>query len=241
MKIPYKHVLLLVFFYLTTVFFAGCVDTSVNPIPSRIDYSSQMKVVNLATGAGSATITLNGQSLGSVTFGGELPGPQSAFLTVPSGSKTLVASFDNGRSKSFRFSATTDYKFRAFLVGSAADTVGPSIVLVNQRYVWQTKDSENGKPLFPADTAWISVFNGSPDITINSIKIGANENEFSTPLEVGKNSSYLKNVAGNFTIEITYNNTETISFSYSLNSKSRYTIALYDVSANLKYAVLVDD
>lgn len=241
MKIPYKHLMLLVFLFLTTVFIAGCVDTSVNPIPSSINYSSQMKVVNLATGAGSASLSLSGQSLGSVTFGGELPGSQAAFLTIPSGSKTLVASFDNGSSKSFRFSATTDYKFRAFLVGSAADTTGPSLVIVNQRYVWQTKDSENGKPLFPADTAWISVFNGSPDITINSIKIGANENEFSTPLELGKNSTYLKNVAGNVTIDITYNDTETLSFSYDLSAKSRYTIVLYDVSANLKYAVLLDD
>ncbi|WP_148267615.1 DUF4397 domain-containing protein [Ignavibacterium album] len=216
-------------------------DTSVNPIPSSINYSSQMKVVNLATGAGSASLTLNGQSLGSVTFGGELPGSQEAFLTIPSGSKSLVASFDNGSSKSFRFSATTDYKFRAFLVGSAADTTGPSLVIVNQRYIWQTKDSENGKPLFPADTAWISVFNGSPDITVNSIKIGADVNEFSTPLELGKNSTYLKNAAGNVTIEITYNNTEILSFSYDLSAKSRYTIVLYDVSANLKYAVLLDD
>ncbi|AFH48879.1 Hypothetical protein IALB_1168 [Ignavibacterium album JCM 16511] len=200
-----------------------------------------MKVVNLATGAGSASLTLNGQSLGSVTFGGELPGSQEAFLTIPSGSKSLVASFDNGSSKSFRFSATTDYKFRAFLVGSAADTTGPSLVIVNQRYIWQTKDSENGKPLFPADTAWISVFNGSPDITVNSIKIGADVNEFSTPLELGKNSTYLKNAAGNVTIEITYNNTEILSFSYDLSAKSRYTIVLYDVSANLKYAVLLDD
>lgn len=241
MKIPYKQLMLLVFLSLTTVFIAGCVDTSVNPIPSSIDYSSQMKVVNLATGAGSATLTLNGQSLGTVNFGGELPGPQAGFLTIPSGSKTLVASFDNGSSKSFRFSATTEYKFRAFIVGSAADTVGPSVVIVNQRYIWQTKDSENGQKLFPADTGWVSVFNGSPDITINSVAMGTNENEFDTPLGLGQSSGYIKNSAGTFNVVITYNDTETLSFSLDLNAKSRYTIALYDVSANLKYAVLVDD
>lgn len=241
MKIPYKHILLLVFVFLTAIFFAGCVDTSVNPIPSSINYSSQMKVVNLATGAGSATITLNGQSLGTVTFGGELPGSQAAFLTIPSGSKTLVASFDNSTSKSFRFSATTDYKFRAFLYGSTTDPDGPSLVVVNQRYIWQTKDSENGAKLFPADTAWVSVFNGSPDITINSISIGGNDNEFDTPLELGKNSEYLKSASGNYTITITYNGTETLNFTADLSAKSRYTIVLYDTSANLKYAVLLDD
>lgn len=238
MKIPYKQLMLLVFLYFTTVFFAGCVDTSVNPIPSSIDYSSQMKVVNLATGAGSANITLDGQALGSVSFGGEIPGSGSGFLTIPSGSRNLVAAFDNGQSKTIRFSATTDYKFRAFLVGDAND---PSLVLVNQRYIWQTKDSENGQKLFPADTAWVSIFNGSPDVTVNSIEIGSELTEFETALESGKGSPYIKNAAGNFTVTITYNDTETLSFDFSFNAKNRYTVALYDAAAQLKYAVLVDD
>lgn len=228
----------MVFLYFATVFFVGCVDTSVNPIPDRIDYSSQMKVVNLATGAGSANLTLNSQSLGSVSFGGELPGSSSPFLTVPSGSKSLVVSFDNGQSKEFRFSAVTDYKFRAYIYGSSSD---PTIAVVNQRYIWQTKDSENGRDLFPADTAWVSVFNGSPDISINSIEIGTELTEFDSPVESGKSSAYVKNAAGTFDIIITYNNTETLTVNYSLNAKSRYTIALYDESANIKYAVLVDD
>lgn len=238
MKIPYKHLLLLVFLYFTTVFFVGCVDTSVNPIPDRIDYSSQMKVVNLATGAGAANLTLNGQSLGSISFGGELPSGSSPFLTVPSGSKTLVASFDNGQSKEFRFSAVTDYKFRVYIYGPSNN---PSLAVVNQRYIWQTKDSDKAGNLFPADTAWVSVFNGSPDITINSIEIGTELTEFDSPVETGKSSDYVKSAAGTFDITITYNNTETLTVNYSLNSKSRYTIALYDESANLKNAVLVDD
>ncbi len=241
MKIPYNQSMLLVFLYLTTIFFAGCVDTSVNPIPSSINYSSQMKVVNLATGAASVSITLNGQNLGNVPFGGELPDANSGFLTIPSGSKTLNATFNNGTAKSFRFSAATEYKFRAFLVGNAADTTGPSVVIVNQRYIWQTKDSENGQKLFPADTAWISVFNGSPDITINSISFDSNLNEFATPLALGQTSGYLKNAQGQVNVEIIYNDTDTLVFNHNFSSKGRYTIALYDVSANLKYAVLVDD
>lgn len=238
MKIPYKHLLLLVFLYFTTAFFVGCVDTSVNPIPDRIDYSSQMKVVNLATGAGSATLTLDGQSLGSVSFGGEIPGSGSGFLTIPSGSRNLAVSFDNGQSKTFRFSATTEYKFRAFLIGASTN---PSLVIVNQRYTWQSKDSENGQPLFPADTAWVSVFNGSPDITVNSIEIGTELTEFDAPVETGKSSGYVKNAAGTYNIVITYNDTQTLTFNHSLNSKSRYTIVLYDEAAQIKYAVLLDD
>lgn len=238
MKIPYKHLLLLVFLYFTTVFFVGCVDTSVNPIPDRIDYSSQMKVVNLATGAGSATLTLDGQSLGAVSFGGEIPGSGSGFLTIPSGSRNLVAAFDNGQSKTFRFSAATEYKFRAFLVGASTN---PSLILVNQRYTWQSKDSENGQQLFPADTAWVSIFNGSPDIVINSVEIGTELNEFETALETGKNSVYLKHAAGNVTVTIAYNDSLSLSFDYTLSARNRYTVALYDAAAQLKYAVLLDD
>lgn len=237
MKIPYKHFLLLILVS-TVLILSGCVDTSVNPIPDRIDYSSQMKVVNLALGANSASLTLNSQSLGSVSFGGELPGSSASFLTIPSGSKTLEASFDNGQTKSFRFAAESEIKFRAYIIGQSTD---PNVVIVNQRYIWQTKDSENGMKLFPADTTWLSVFNGSPDILINSITIGSNETEFSTALELGKASGYIKNAAGNLTIEITYNDTETLSFSSDFDAKSRYTIVLYNTAANLQYAVLVDD
>lgn len=238
MKTPYKQLMLLVFLYFTTVFFAGCMDTSVNPIPGSINYSSQMKVVNLVTGASSANITLDGQALGSVSFGGEIPGSGSGFLTIPSGSRNLVAVFDNGQPKNLRFSATTEYKFRTFLIGTAN---APSLVVVNQRYIWQTKDSQHGQKLFPADTAWISIFNGSPDVSIKSISVGNKLTEFGTPLEIGKGSAYLKNAAGTFTVTITYNNTQTLSFDYSFNAKNRYTVALYDAAAQLKHTVLVDD
>ena len=101
MRIPYKR-LLVTISICAVVFIAGCVDTDVNPIPPSIDYQSQMKVVNLVQGAGTATLTLNGQSLGTVDFGSETPGSSSAFLTIPSGSKTVAASFASscGSSKS---------------------------------------------------------------------------------------------------------------------------------------------
>ena len=54
MRKAYKTKLLIVISIFTVVFVAGCVDTSVQPIPNSINYSSQIKVVNLVSGAGTA-------------------------------------------------------------------------------------------------------------------------------------------------------------------------------------------
>ena len=166
MRIPYKTKLLMTMSIFVVVFIAGCVDTSVQSIPSSIDYSSQIKIVNLVSGAGTATLTLNGQSLGTVDFGSEIPGSQVAFLTIPAGNKTLVASFASADTNDFQFAAATDFKLRAFLVGTAASI---ELFTQYQRYIWQTPGSANGSALFPADTGWVAFFNGSPDAVINSV------------------------------------------------------------------------
>ena len=165
MRIPYKTKLLLAISICTLIFIAGCVDTSVQSIPTSIDYSSQIKIVNLVTGAGTATLTLNGQSLGTADFGSEVPGSQLAFLTIPSGNKTLSASFVSAASKDFQFAAATEYKLRVFLVGTATSN---NLITNYQRYIWQTPGSTNGNALFPADTGQVAFFNGSPDATLNS-------------------------------------------------------------------------
>src|SRR3970282_2928283 len=92
MKIPYKRLLLTMSIW-TVVFIAGCVDVSVQPIPYSVNYSSQIKVVNLVSGAGTATLTLNGQSLGSVDFGSEVPGPQLVFSSISGCTYSLVVTF----------------------------------------------------------------------------------------------------------------------------------------------------
>ena len=237
MKIPYKRLLLIMSIW-TVVFITGCVDVSVQPIPNSINYSSQIKVVNLVSGAGTATLTLNGQSLGSVDFGSEVPGPQLAFLTIPAGSKTLSASFASAASKDFQFAATTDYKIRIFLVGTAASN---DLVTNSQRYIWQTKDSDNGKALFPPDTGQVAFFNGSPDAVLNSVTINGTTIIFDSPLEMGDGAPYIMLKSGSYSFNVLYNDSLHTTFDYNLGAKDRYTAVIYDAAASIKNAVFVDD
>lgn len=238
MRIPYKRLLLAISFW-TVVFIAGCVDTSVNPIPSSINYSSQIKVVNLVQGAGTATLTLNGQSLGTVAFGSEVPGSGSDFLTVPSGNKTLAATFSSAASQSYKFAASTDYKLRVFLVGTNSSS---ELVAKYQRYVWQTKDSENGKALFPDGIGQVAFFNGSPDAVISSVKMtGPDTVVVAKSLAMGGSISYTKLKAGAYAFDVLYNTNQHLTFNYTLGAKGRYTAVIYDAAASIKNAVFVDD
>ena len=238
MRIPYKTKLLMAMSIFVVVFIAGCVDTSVQSIPSSIDYLSQIKIVNLVSGAGTATLTLNGQSLGTVDFGSEIPGPQVAFLTIPAGNKTLVASFASADTNDFQFATATDYKLRAFLVGTAASN---ELFTKYQRYIWQTPGSANGSSLFPADTGQVAFFNGSPDAVINSVTINDTTITFDSPLEMGVGTSYQKLTTGSSAFDVLYNDSLHITFNYTLESKGRYTVAIYDAAASIKNAVFVDD
>jgi len=241
MKIPYKRLLLTMSIW-TVVFIAGCVDVSVQPIPNSVNYSSQIKVVNLVSGAGTATLTLNGQSLGSVDFGSEVPGPQLTFLTIPAGSKTLSASFTSAASKDFQFAATTDYKIRIFLVGTAASN---DLVTHTQRYIWQTKDSDNGKALFPPDTGQVTFFNGSPDAVLKSVTINNATDTttitFDSPLEMGDGAPYIMLKSGSYSFNVLYNDSLHTTFDYTLGAKDRYTAVIYDAASSIKNTVFVDD
>jgi len=236
MRIPYKR-LLLAIGICSVVFIAGCVDTDVNPIPPSIDYQSQMKVVNLVQGAGTATLTLNGQSLGTAEVGSEVPGSGSDFLTIPSGAKTLAASFGSAANKNYQFAATTEIKFRVFLVGTDSSN---NAVLMVQRYIWQTKDSQNGAKLFPADTGWVAFFNGSPDAVLNSVSINGASTSLGN-LESGSAYKYIKLAAGTYSFDVTYDTDQHVTFDYTVASKGRYTAAIYDEAASIKNTVFVDD
>lgn len=237
MRIPYKTKLLLAISICTVVFIAGCVDTSVQSIPDRIDYSSQIKIVNLVSGAGTATITLNGQSIGTADFGSEVPGT-TGFLTIPSGNKTLNASFATAQSKDYLFAAATEYKLRVFLVGTAASN---DLVANYQRHIWQTPGSANGNALFPADTGQVTFFNGSPDAVLNSVTINGDITEFDSPLEMGDGTVYLRVGSGAASFDVLYNDSLHVTFNHDLMSKGRYTAVIYDAAASIKNAVFVDD
>jgi hypothetical protein len=241
MRIPYKTKLLLAMGICTLIFIAGCVDTSVQSLPASIDYSSQIKIVNLVTGAGTATLTLNGQSLGTADFGSEVPGSQSTFLTIPSGNKSLSASFTTAASKTFQFAAATDYKIRIFLVGTAASN---NLVSNYQRYIWQTPGSANEGALFPADTGQVAFFNGSPDALLNSVTFNGADTttvEFDSPIALGNSVAYTKLKSGSYTFDVLYNDSLHVTFNYTLGSKGRYTAVIYDAATSIKNAVFIDD
>src|SRR5512146_723080 len=121
MRLPDKVKFLLVLWAGLIFIIPGCVDTSVQTIPSSINYESQTTFVNLVTGVGAASFTINGQSV-NIGFGEE-----SSVLTVPSGSKNVSVTYasGSGNPKSYIFSLDTEIKFRVFFVGtdSASDAV----------------------------------------------------------------------------------------------------------------------
>lgn len=230
-----RNKLLLILPIVAFVFYS-CVDTSGPVIPSSINYNSQIKVVNLVTGSGSISFTLNSQALGNANFGEETP--TGEFLTVPSGSKSLKATFANSSTKTYQFAAPTEYKFRVFLFG---DLTNSEAKVLTQRYIWQTKNSQEGSPLFPDRKGQILLFNGSPDAVINALVVGNDTVNFSNPLTLGSSTSYYAFNSGNHTIKIIYDSTSVLTFDRYLGSKNRYTVAVYDSASNLKFNVFLDD
>jgi hypothetical protein len=241
MRIPFKNKLLVLVLLGIMVYVGGCVDTSVQTIPDSIDYRSQIKIVNLVSGGGTATLTLNNQSLGTLDFGNELPNSSTAFLDIPSGNKVLSVNYSADSLREYRFAADTEYKLRVYLVG----TPGSAQVVKNlQRYVWQSKDSQNGVALFPSDTGHVAFFNGSPDAAINSIAINGpsiTEVEFDNALELGQSYPYSKLKAGNYTFTVVFNDSLETNFDYNVGAKGRYTVVFYNDAANMQNKVLVDD
>lgn len=232
----YKRKLLPFLFLPMVAFLSSCVDTSNPVIPSSINYSSQIKVVNLITGSGNTTFKLNGQNFGSADFGEETP--TGDFATVASGSKTLSATFANNSSKSFKFAAPTEYKFRVFLIGSLSDN---DAKVVTQRYIWQTKNSSEGAKLFPDNKGQLLFFNGSPDVLVEKVIVNSDTVNFDSPLQSGSNTTYLVFNNGNSDIKVVYNSGTEYSFNYNVGSKNRYTVVIYDSAANLKHKVFLDD
>lgn len=230
-----RNKLLLILPIVAFVFFS-CVDTSEPVIPSSINYNSQIKVVNLVSGSGNTTFTLDNKALGNANFGEETP--TGEFLTVPSGSKSLKATFANSSTKTFQFAAPTEYKFRVFLFG---DLTKSDAKVLTQRYIWQTKNSQEGSPLFPDGKGQLLLFNGSPDAVINSLIVGNDTVHFSNPLALGSSTPYYAFNSGTYTIKIIYNNTSVLTFDRNLGSQNRYTIAVYDSASSLKSNVFLDD
>ena len=243
-------------------FIVGCVDTAVQPLPTSIDYRSQVSVVNLAAGAGTATVgfyasVLDHDSLavnilsakydfskavfsGSADFG--FATPTSTYQDIPAGGKAIIVSYTSAVTDTFIVSTETDYKMRFYIIN---DATGRKLIKVAERYIWQTPGSTEGSTLFPSGSGWLKVFNGSPDAGTVSVKIeeAATDTTYQAAFNVdsAKTSLYSEFSSSNsYNIIVTAGTTvDTVAF--APGSQKRYTAIVYDAAASLKVKVLTDD
>jgi hypothetical protein len=245
-------------------FVVGCVDTAVNPLPTTINYQSEVSVVNLTAGTGTATINLYGAvvdqdslarnilatkidySSAQINGTGIAAGstvPASNYQSIPSGSKAIVVTYSGVAYKdTFNLAADSQYKMRIFIVGDTS-AGGRSYVKSDERYIWQTPGSTDGASLFPSGSGWLKAFNGSPDGPVSiDVQDAATDSSYATAtVDFSSGNNYLKLPSGkNYNLIVTAGSTvDTVAF--TPGSQKRYTVVSYDYAANLKVKVLTDD
>ncbi len=243
-------------------FVVGCVDTAVQPIPTSINYYSDINVVNLAVGTGSATIgvydaVVDPDSLainvlttkinyssavlsGTAAMGATLPA--SSYQQVPAGGKGIIVSYASAPTDTFKLSTDSDYKMRLYIVGDNT-AGGRQMVKSTERYIWQTPGSTEGATLFPAGSGWLNFFNGSPDGDVSvDIQDAATDSSLdAVDVTLFKTSGYLQVPSGKTYNVIVTAGTTVDTVAITPGSQKRYTTLIYDTAANLKLAVLTDD
>ncbi len=246
-------------------FIVGCVDTSVQPIPTSVNYRSQISVVDLTVGTGTATLNVYGgvpdpDSLkknilsikydlstsllnGSLTLGAVAP--TTSYQDVPAGAKLIVVSYSSAATDNFKLTTDTDYKMRLFIIGDNT-AGGRTLVKSTERYIFQAPGTSSGDPLFPAGYGWVKFFNGSPDVgTVGDVVVkgGKIDTTFAFSGDFGKGSGYLKLPSGTaYSFTVRSDKQDTLAtFSQTPASQHRYTTVIYDAKASLKTKVLTDD
>jgi hypothetical protein len=250
-------------------FVVGCVDTAVQPIPTSIDYKSDVNIVNLAAGTGAATVnvyhavvdqnalaqntlqtkidyssaTMSGTG---IAMGSTLPA--STYQEIPSGGLAIVVTYANSAAKdTFLLSADSQYKMRLFIVGDTS-SAGRTVVKTTERYIWQTPGSTEGAQVFPAGSGWLKVFNGSPDGSVSiDIQDAATDSSYDKAdvdfqnATAGTRSGYFQLPSGkNYNLIVTAGTTvDTVAF--TPGSQKRYTAAVYNYAASLQVKILTDD
>lgn len=239
-----KFKLLYIFGISLIFYFVGCVDTSVDNIPTTFDFHSQVQVVNLASVNGTATIDIvnadgtTDATTGQLNVGDTFPADGQAFQDVPSGAKTVKVTFGSSTS-SIRLTLDTERKMRLFLYNPDQNSV--DIIKGVERYTWQEKNSDNSGDLFPPDTASISFFNASPDVSVDSIFVQGVPVDLSASLSVGESTSYIPfTPVGNYAVTFK-DTTDLASASKDLQSQGRYTAILYGTQGNLQAKIYTDD
>ena len=245
-----KFKLLYIFGISLMFYFIGCVDTSVDNIPTSFDFHSQVQVVNLASVNGAATVDIinadgkTDASTGQLNVGDAYPANDQAFMDIPAGAKTINVTFGSSTS-TIKLTIDTERKIRLFLYNPDQNSV--DIIKGVERYTWQEKNSDNAGDLFPTDTASISFFNASPDVSIDSIFVQGSELDISS-LAVGEGTSYLPfTPPGTFTITFKQDTTDIggepnlATTSINAQSQGRYSAILYGTKGNLQAKVYTDD
>ncbi len=246
-----KFKLLYIFGISLIFYFIGCVDTSVQNIPTSIDYHSQVQLINLAAHNGAATINIVNAdgvaegSTGQLNVGDAYPADGQPFMDLPSGTKTFNVTFTSGATASFKLTIDTERKIRLLLVNPDASTT--NLIKGDERYTWQEKNSSNAGDLFPADTAQISFFNATPDATIDSAFVQGELQDIPS-LSVGKGTPYLMYTPpATFTITFKQDTTGAggnpvlATATIGAQSQGRYSAILFGTQGNLQAKVYTDD
>lgn len=246
-----KFKLLYIFGISLIFFFTGCVDTSVQNIPSSFDFHSQVKIVNLSSNGGAATINVfdvtgaKVASVSSLNVGDEYPGNGQAFLDLQAGSKTFIITYANAPADTFKQVTDTDLRMRFFIV-DVNDTTR-NIVKSVERYTWQQKNTANGKALFPSDSTSIMFFNSS-DVTVAKIIVKSTSPAVDTTITAsltnGKGFHYtMFKAPGNYTVSFWSASDSLASVSFSPQVQSRYSTVLYgsSIKNTLQSKVFTDD
>ncbi len=231
MRLPDKVKFLLILCSGLIFIIPGCVDTSVQSIPSSFDQRSQVTFVNLVAGAGDATFTIDGKSV-SAGYATE-----SSMIDIPAGSKNINVNYSNGSSQTYSFSTDVDARMRIFFVGT--DSANEL-----QRYILRRTD---GVIATNPDSALVSFFNGSPGATLDGFTMVAGADtqdvEFDSPIEFGGNSDAMLFLPGDYSvISIAYNDSlsTSITSTLSVQANKKYTAITYDMPSNMKLNVLTD-
>jgi len=246
-------------FTMLVLFFAGCVDTGVNNIPQSLDLRSEINIVNLTVGSGTATVKVYGSiadpdalsqdSLASkydvsktqintaIAFGNE-----TGYKNLPAGSKMIIVNYSGiAKIDTFKLVANTNYKLRMFLFGNSS---GRSLVKSTERYLWQKPGSSEGASLFPANKGFVKIVDASPDADdIVSVDIMSSDTvTVALGLSFKDIGSYIELKSGtNYTFTLLSSSGTLSTFTLSPSSKGRYTAIMYDAAATLKSKVFTDD
>jgi len=232
-----SYIRILLLFGIALVFtINGCVDTSVQPIPSKIDYQSSIKVVNLAEGLSSAQFSMktpDGKTidLGTIDFGTE-DHAGSSFMDVPAGAKTLT--FNN---ESLKFNTDVDKKIRIFVYGDAANR---DFKKFTQRYIFQTTDDTTVFKPGKGAVAFINASNSDID-GIQSIKGSDTSMVSESTLEQGDMVGYTFMAPGQYTFNFMADGSIVNTLKYSVQALRKSTAAVYGSQSSLQHKVFTDD